>query len=146
MNADLTPEQLRTAVAGAKNQDGGYILGDAVRIPCRQIHTKVAGQPPFGTHLKEVWGVITGSTSVSGVSCAEAGCCGWNASKDLAAWEEAIFQLWPDALIEKQRNKTWFTPYYEKTNKRFGPGGFSGLGVGLDALALAIAGALCCGK
>ena len=145
----MTPEQKRQAVAGATVPCAGcydcmilydppgkckgtgrvFALPDAVRLRCNYCDGKgISVRGGKGRPLGEPCEFCQGR--------------GWNASTDLVAWEKTIFKKWPDALIEKQGDKTWLTPYYEKTNKRFGPGGFSGLGVGLDALVSALAHAL----
>ena len=50
----------------------GYLFPDAVRMPCCQIHQKFENAP-YGTSFRNM-------------SCAEAGCPGWTASRDFVTW------------------------------------------------------------
>lgn len=70
-----------TQVAGAKNPDGSYALGDAVRPRC-------AGKCRESYKTQQAEQVI----SIDGIYH-HPGCCGWNASTDLAVWLEACGPL-----------------------------------------------------
>ena len=154
---NLTPEQQRIAVAGAMVdcptlRDEPMNYGHTLNCQCKGTGRVFALPDVVRVERQGIWShrdcksmqhcqnLLADDTPPRGITDCQGR--GWNASTRLEDWEKATFEKWPDALIEKQRDKIWLTPYYEKTNKRFGPGGFSAFGVGLGSLILVVGYAL----